>query len=202
MENNTSKPRFFFALDFSDSLKQNIYEYSTKIRISDDNPKLCKIIPYQNYHITLLFLGHISINYISGLVKNIKNIKVRKFELNFNKLGYFKQSHVVWLGCNSVPQEIIYLNQQLYLSCQEYLEDCMSHSADKAHIHLSDRFNLHVSLLKKVQDQNYILNYSDINSILNSQSDLKYAVNKFALMESVNSTHGVQYKVIEEFQLV
>ncbi|MGF1692870.1 RNA 2',3'-cyclic phosphodiesterase [Photobacterium kagoshimensis] len=70
-------------------------------------------VPEANLHVTLAFLGAITPQQKTVLIAQASRITMPAFSLNFDHLGYWPSSRVLWLGTHQPPQQLLTLAQQL-----------------------------------------------------------------------------------------
>ncbi|MCD8036302.1 MAG: RNA 2',3'-cyclic phosphodiesterase, partial [Clostridiales bacterium] len=91
--------RTFIAIDFDDEIKDNIANLQNEIK------KDCKrgnFTTRENLHLTMHFLGEIEsddLEYVMAAMDETAAAN-RKFEFNFEKIGYFDRGNkcILWLG--------------------------------------------------------------------------------------------------------
>lgn len=88
-----------------------------------------------HFHLTLVFLGDVSIQRIETLRHIMKNIAAKKFALCLNKISYWKHNQIIYLHAKQFPAELFDLVAALQstLSQAEFLFD---HRVYKPHITL------------------------------------------------------------------
>lgn len=77
--------------------------------ISGSNADL-KLVVAENIHITLRFLGNISVSMIKNISDELKNINFSPFEVSFKGVGVFpslRRINVVWIGIHSGIIELV-----------------------------------------------------------------------------------------------
>ncbi len=92
--------RCFIAIDLDKSLKLKLRDIQRKLEGD------IKIVPQENLHITLKFLGNVNENKITQIKNIIKNTcsKFKKFQMNIKGIGCFPNNNyirVVWAGAES-----------------------------------------------------------------------------------------------------
>jgi 2'-5' RNA ligase len=173
--------RVFFALLPPEEIKKHIYNFVTSLATDDT----IKIVPKDNYHITLLFLGDINKNIIPEIINKASCIKCPSFDLHLNTTGHFKKSKVLWLGTKSKSLEI------------EYLLDSLTKNLNSiASLNLPENnynFTPHITIFKKVFD---IDNHLPLKT---NQISLTLRVEKFCLVKSIFEDHNFRYEILAEF---
>lgn len=100
------KLRLFFAVNFSDEIKEKFYQISSQLQKFNEP---VKYEPIEKLHLTLLFLGNVEESLIKELNQGANEISKNYFksELYFEKLGVFKnfnQPRVIWIGTKENPK--------------------------------------------------------------------------------------------------
>ncbi len=88
-------PRLFIGIKISKELQKKLKSYLPKV---NENIKL---IPTQNYHITLDFIGEVDDLKTEKISKILDICQAKSFTLNLNHSGSFnykKQGKILWLG--------------------------------------------------------------------------------------------------------
>jgi len=165
--------RFFFAIKPDHEIREHIISVRDKAQLSGH------LTPIQNIHLTLLFLGKVTKPQQKNMITLAKQIKCPEFELVLNQPGYFKNSQVSWLGPGSIPEAFLMLHKKLH-----------SNAIDNNLLMKPQAYKPHITLARKS---------SPIGK--KTMTDIKWRVNEFALFESLDTTHGVVYKTIQNFLL-
>lgn len=120
--------RLFVALPISEKIKKKI-EILT-LSLKDVNADL-KLVPVENMHFTLKFLGDIPEEKINEIKQKLSSLaeKCKSFSVNITQLGVFpslKKVNVIWVGTEN--KELISLMNSLnnplnYLRKNEYDKD-------------------------------------------------------------------------------
>jgi 2'-5' RNA ligase len=114
------KLRLFFAVNFSDRIKNILYEISSQLQKFNEP---VKYEPIEKLHLTLLFLGNVEESLIKELNQGATEISKKFFtsELYFDKLGVFKNLNsprVIWIGTKE-NHELRKLSEHLRLLANE-----------------------------------------------------------------------------------
>lgn len=131
-----------------------------------------RIIKTHHIHLTLIFLGNINTDRIDTLLETMKRISVKKFELELNKISYWKHNQIVFAGAVHYPDELFVLVESLKNSLTEagFLFD-------------NRDYKPHVTLIKKAS---HLANDQLIKPIL-------WHINKWHLVQSKPGQKGVDY---------
>ena len=91
--------RTFIAIEFDNETKKNITQLQNKIK---NDCKKGNFTVKDNLHLTVHFLGEIEQEDLDGIADamSLTASANRKFELNFEKTGYFDRGEkcIIWLG--------------------------------------------------------------------------------------------------------
>ena len=170
--------RYFFALNPDDKTRENIV--FTRFQL----PRSGGGVKSKNIHMTLLFLGDLTQEQLHKMIHEAKLIIFPEFELSLNKLGYFKNSQVIWLGTDTIPETLLHLNQQL-LKAAKQSKVAISQQTYKPHVTLAKK-------LKTIDNTKII----DNTVVL----PVNWKVTDFVLFKSIDTAQGVQYQVVESFK--
>ena len=98
------------------------------------------MVAKDNIHLTLVFIGSLSLDRIDGLRKIIGSLRAQRFELDLVRAGCWKRSQIGWLAPETVPTSLDMLVSQL------------RNSLSGARIHFDDKpFFPHVTLIRKAK---------------------------------------------------
>jgi RNA 2',3'-cyclic 3'-phosphodiesterase len=180
--------RVFLALNLPEEIKTEIDFLLHKLR---KNVDYVKWVDASGLHITLHFLGDLTIDVINKLIKNLENLEGRyKGEMEF-KLGEL----------NAFPN--IYNSRIIFLETKQQ----SGTNVLKLHKETLDeimKLNLEVDLRKWSPHITLGRVKSKINSQIFSQYDIKekiiFKISGFELMESELKPTGAEYKVIKSFK--
>jgi len=92
--------RSFIGIDLSDEVKSRFSDIQAEFKKSCELQSI-KYVDPPIIHITLKFLGNITLSEALSIAQNLKEIKLRPFEIQFKKLGVFpskKRIRVIWIG--------------------------------------------------------------------------------------------------------
>ncbi len=183
--------RAFIAIPVPEELKR--YTYNIRKKLSSVLPDV-KWVEYENYHITLRFLGNIE----PGLTGEIKNKLVLagescpQFNLNITGLGFFPnrtRPRVIWLGVEGQIDRAIFLGERIdaYLAALGFEEE------------KSRSFHFTLGRIRSDRNLDKLLDKAaSISSDIKSPS---FRVREFNLMESQLSSEGPVYLIKGKFAL-
>ncbi len=146
---------------------------------------------FDNIHLTLSFLGDVSINDIPDFIQSVEqNIAISQFQLSISGTGVFplaKSPKVLWLGIDKVIDELKLLHEQVVKSVTEY-KDNYENNIFIPHFSIARIRRLH----RKI----------DVLPFLNSvYSPIELEVNSISMYESKLLPAGAQYTIINTFPL-
>jgi 2'-5' RNA ligase len=108
------KKRLFFALDLNQLDKQTISAWCQQ-HVQEN----VKTIKASNFHITLAFLGYVSLSQEQKLTEQATlhyqslTLPIADRALTINQLGLFNKPQVAYLGFSSFPQQLLTLAESL-----------------------------------------------------------------------------------------
>ncbi len=170
------KRRLFFALWPSAKVRQAIAETACPLL----HKMSARIISPGNFHITLHFIGSVTDEEKDCLHRAARTVTFEPFDLSLDRFGFFDKAKIFWMAAQNIPAELEQLHDKLgtAFSACDFQPDIRPYSP-------------HVSLLRKarkipVEYQPFTINWH---------------VDEFVLVESVSTTGGVDYRVIEKYPL-
>jgi 2'-5' RNA ligase len=136
----------------------------------------------ENLHLTLKFLGDVDDKNIEEIRNQLRNIKIKKFEVETGEIGIFSPSFIkiIWLSLNNCEK----LQKEIDSALKNLFEP-------------EKRFMGHLTIarVKKVRDKKRFLD--KISQIKINKK--RFVVGKFYLMKSELTEKGPVYSVVEEF---
>lgn len=104
--------RLFLAINFTDSVKRQIFEM---IHYLEPKVRQGKFVPPENLHLTLEFLGEIEETKIHEIAEIMDTLNFENFKMHLNKLGYFKTGNgrIYWLGMEE-NEGLLKIQRQLH----------------------------------------------------------------------------------------
>jgi RNA 2',3'-cyclic 3'-phosphodiesterase len=139
-----------------------------------------RLIKPANLHMTLLFLGDISVDQCASLKSKIDSYRGRAFELVMDRFGHWRRPQVAWLGASETPQEL----QDLVHALQLIARSC--------DIQVDTRpYRAHLTLARKVRKAPARIRFEPIN----------WFVGDFVLVKSELTSEGALYEVVSKWSL-
>jgi 2'-5' RNA ligase len=145
-------------------------------------------VALEQVHLTLSFLGELEDATTNRLVAELKSIKTRRFDLNFDKTGCFpnrQRPRVLWIGLKPEP----HLNK---------LADKIVYSVTSCGIPQEERpFSPHITLARLRQS-------ADIQTFLGQRTDQipGFPVHEFILFQSCLTAKGAVHTPLKKFDLL
>lgn len=173
MSNNFE--RLFFALWPDQQVRQSLSEAYANI------PELCtqgRLVNPANFHITLHFLGNVSVQNINCFLYYAQKVQSQPFKLEITQSGYFKNPKVSWLAPVEAPQALFQL--------QGLLGDKISHCGFQPEVR---PYRPHVTMARKITQTFRSKNIKTIN----------WHVDSFVLVKSISRAGSVDYQVKSSF---
>ncbi len=97
--------RLFLALWPGKSEQERFYALAQQHQPTDK----CRLVAAHRLHLTLYFLGSVNPATENCVRKIADTLVWQPFEINFDRLGWFAQPRVMWIGCSELPVELLSL---------------------------------------------------------------------------------------------
>lgn len=183
--------RLFVAIPVPEEIKQ--YAYAIRNELEFLNPDI-KWVEYQNYHLTLKFLGEVEDYKIDRVQKCLMQAAESStpFVLRLSHLGFFpnrRHPRVLWIGVKGELDKADFLGERI----DAYLNELGFEDDKKRTFHLT------LGRIRSERNQNKLI--EKIYEINQNITEYKFAVNNFLLMESYLYSDGPVYKVNHSFEL-
>ena len=185
---NKDQKRVFIGIFAGDQVKPIL---SLLKSIVNCHPRQIKWIPLKNIHLTLSFLGDVSINDIPDIVQAVEqNIATAQFQLSISGTGVFPSSRspkVLWLGIDKGIDALKLLHEQVVRSVTDFKDN-----------YENNTFVPHISIARIRRSHRK----NDVLPLLNSvYSPIDLEVNSISMYESKLLPEGAQYTIINTFPL-
>ncbi len=183
--------RAFVAIPVPDDIKQ--YARMMRNELGRARPDI-KWVEYQNYHLTLKFLGEIEYKMLPELKKNLSMAGDSSpvFNLSAGGIGFFPNQtrpRVMWMGIKGEMEKAVFLGDRV----DAYL-GALGFEAEKDH-----RFHL---TLGRIRSEAGLKEMRSILDKMPGKDNLRsFKIEHFHLMESTLSSAGPQYSILETFTL-
>ncbi len=135
-----------------------------------------RLVPVQNYHLTLAFLDHITPAQRDSIEQQLEKFEPAVFDLQLNEVGYWPDSQVLWVAPSDPPAELMALAQRC------------ARVANNAGIKVSKRrFRPHLTLARRVE--------TPPPPALQEQQ-FATRIGGFALCQSIRDSKVVRYREV------
>jgi 2'-5' RNA ligase len=173
-DSRPAKLRLFFALWPDDEVSRRIVT-DTERAISAAGASL---VPPENYHITLAFLGAVSASSLDDIVRICGDIRFRRFSLQLDRTGYWPRSRIAWLGASHCPLEL-----------EALVDDIWNKLAELGFRQELRPYQPHVSLCRNVSG----------GLGMRLDTPINWPAGSFVLAQSTPGETGPVYTVLEQF---
>ncbi|MEN8214835.1 MAG: RNA 2',3'-cyclic phosphodiesterase [Pseudomonadota bacterium] len=173
---NNSTERLFFALWPDDKVRQAINQQSQSITQGING----KIMPEENWHITLAFLGHVDMPTKQCMQQIAATVQASRFNLSLDQLGYWPKPRILWLGATQTPDAL----RDLVSNLTRGLQGC-GYCPD------ARPFQVHLTLMRKATGV----------KTLPPPAPVAWSVEDFCLVRSITDYRGARYQVIARWAL-
>lgn len=172
--------RLFFAL-WPNKALQDVIQRNTQADLNEYLAQnTARSIDRQNRHLTLAFIGNADTKMLECLMKQAANVNVPSFTLTLDQYGYFKKTHVIWLGCETIDPLWYDLNDAL----NQAISVC-GYNAGKA------KPIPHLTVLRKASGRLQARSFKPVS----------WHITEFVLVESKLTAAGANYKVLANWTL-
>jgi 2'-5' RNA ligase len=140
------------------------------------------LVPAANFHVTLAFLGNVSVKQLDTLKRLIDEMpNITTFDVSLNQLGYWPKPKALWLGSQQTAPEHLLLAQHIH------------NIASKSDLLLQDQdYVAHLTLARKCKVKPPAPLFP---------ANFKWHVDQFHLFESKSSPEGVIYPIRQSWPL-
>jgi len=97
--------RLFLALWPDDTTRNTLLQLQAPLR--------GRLIPYENLHLTLAFLGPQPTSIADACKDILMRLRSPAIELRLDKVGYFARNRIAWVGAHAAPPTLIALHEEL-----------------------------------------------------------------------------------------
>ena len=168
-------PRLFFALWPDSDIRNKLAALSEELPENSG-----KLVPKQNIHITLSFLGNIDKSLVNPLVKGAATIRAKPFSLILDQIGWWKRPKVIWVASTDTPEALGSLVSQI----NEQVQACGLPVEGRS-------YHSHLTLVRKAMKQVRGMEFDPIH----------WNISDFCLIESVTHASGAEYKIMHKWPL-
>ena len=176
MNNSFKSRRLFFALWPSDQIRLSINNIFTTYQ-----PLNGRVMVPRNLHVTLHFLGLVNETSKDCMHAAAQTVKAESFQFDLDCFGHFSKAKIFWMGPQETPDQLLQLHERL------------GHAVGECGFVVDERrYAPHVTLMRKCM--NPAMEYENFC--------IPWIVEDFVLVESVQGTSGVEYRVVERYPLL
>lgn len=190
MDNSTEQYRCFIAIDIPGTVKSNLMDIQKKLK---SWPAKVKWVAEQNFHLTLKFLGDVSVRKIPDMVKLLEMIgqSHKRWEISLSGIGAFPHSRnprVVWVGIDDPRGNLLRLRDNIEAECMKV-----------GFARETKGFSPHLTL-GRVKETAATPGFGEIMNLVPG-FNYRVPVREFKLMRSVLTSAGPEYSCINSFFL-
>lgn len=183
--------RIFISIPVPEVIKDQALQI--RMELSRLKPDI-KWVEYENYHITLKFLGEVKEGKLNEIKTRLLMVAQACPAFNFktNGIGFFPNKNrprVMWLGVKGEMNKAQFLGERV----DTYLSELGFEVEKKRSFHLT------LGRIRSERNLDEIVSTTD--SINNGLKSYDLPVEQFFLMESHLSSSGPQYSVLEKYDL-
>lgn len=177
----TQSSRLFFALWPDEETRQALVRLNESIQISQSSQaNEFKWTQPHNFHVTLVFLGHVEAATVSLLKQGVTGITATPFVLTFDSLSYWSHPKVLCLTCRQPAQAIM----ELAAGLNAAVTGCGLQADTRPYLP-------HITLSRHVR---YL---PDI-----AFEPIVWRAESFCLVESCSEPDGVCYRVLQRWPFI
>jgi 2'-5' RNA ligase len=171
--------RYFVAVNLPEETKKNIFsQFSQAIPVKD-----FKVVPAENIHATLAFIGWWPAENESQLVEKLSAITHSSFALELQGISHFNY-RVIWLGTTKGGEEMTSLAQKVLKALD--IKD--------------ERFHPHFTLARARQPKKEVAS-PILEKLEKKEFKASFNLSSFELMQSILKPSGPTYSRVESFPL-
>jgi RNA 2',3'-cyclic 3'-phosphodiesterase len=172
----TNSARLFFALWPTDEIRAQFAQCAQTLPASFRG----RPVDSQLFHLTLVFLGNISLDRIEKLKSIADTVSVPAFTLHFSALHYWRAPKVICLKPDFSPPALMALVSDL--------EDALKQGGFAFD---ERKFKPHITIARNVTSAQELA----------QRSPIIWAINDYVLVESTSDTNGRRYHALARWRL-
>jgi len=183
--------RLFVAIPVPDDIKQ--YARMMRNELGRARPDI-KWVEYENYHLTLKFLGEVEGKKLAAIKRNLQlaGDSVPPFNLSAGGIGFFPnrmRPRVIWMGIKGELDQAEFLADRV----DAYLADMGFEPENNHRLHLT---------LGRIRSDNGLQSMLNILDKMHGKDKLRsFRVEHFHLVESILGSAGPEYVKLEKITL-
>lgn len=183
--------RLFAAIPVPDIIKDYAWEIKCKL---DTGLYDIKWVEYENYHLTLKFLGEVEERKVQAIKNRLQMAAEASppFTLSFGGLGFFphrNRPRVIWLGAKGEVAKADFLGERI----DTYLQEVGFEEEKKRSFHLT------LGRIRSDKNQSRML--QQVGRMNEISPTMPVMINEFYLMESQLFSGGPKYIIQEKYEL-
>lgn len=174
--NDNPKQRLFFALWPDDAVRSEL------ARLASGGPRGAgRLVPAENLHLTLAFLGHLDAGTRACVEAAADGISAGPFELVFTRLGCWPRPRVLWAGTQDTPAALV----ELVYALRRGMTGCGLRAETRP-------YRAHVTLARKTRVP------ADFHAAC---EPVRWRADAFDLVESKTLSAGAHYRRLRRWPL-
>ncbi|NEX60542.1 RNA 2',3'-cyclic phosphodiesterase [Noviherbaspirillum galbum] len=134
-----------------------------------------RMIPYENLHLTLAFLGEQPVSRLPALKEILLRLNAAPGELVLDRVSYFTRNRIVWAGASETPPFVLTLYREL---SEALMNQGVAFNEQHA-------FKPHITLARDASSP------PDL-----AFAPIRWRAHKVALVRSENAPQGSRYEVL------
>ena len=187
MKANLTK-RVFIGIPIGHEIKHILPQLKISVKC---HPNYIQWVSETNLHLTLSFMGNISINIIPDLINELAQYTANNyFKIKIEGAGVFPTPftpQILWLGVSEGVKKLSVLQSNIEKSAMDYKNNKRK-----------TKFTPHITIARSGKNP---LKIDALPFLSTVYSPIELDVNSIYLYESKLLAQGVQYKVLSEFPL-
>jgi 2'-5' RNA ligase len=173
--------RLFFALWPDAKTRERVASAAAALRLTEG----ARLVPQQNYHLTLAFVGEVASSQVATLQRIGGGQRAAGCTITIDGYEYWPESQVVAAVAREPPTELVELWMRLR-------QDLVLHQAVPKLNHAQPSLRAHVTLARKVAQA----------PVLPAMSPLDWSARSFSLVRSDTSGAHAVYTVVDTWPLL
>jgi 2'-5' RNA ligase len=173
--------RLFFALCPDADARERVANAAAALRLTEE----ARLVPQQNYHLTLAFVGEVASSQIAMVQRIGGGQRAAGCTITFDAYEYWPEPQVVVAVAGEPPTPLVELWMRLR-------QDLVLHQAALKLIRLQPSLRAHVTLARKVAQA----------PVLQAMSPFDWSARSFSLVRSDTSGAHAVYTVVDTWPLL
>ncbi|HLC79977.1 MAG TPA: RNA 2',3'-cyclic phosphodiesterase [archaeon] len=166
--------RLFLAVQIPSTIKEQI----NKLYLKNLNSAQLKIVPANNLHITLCFIGQKNNKTAREILGKIGKIEFTPFKIKLSQPGQFER-RVLWIGISQGTEQLHSLHQQILQATG-----------------IESKFSAHITIArnKNMEKKQFL----ELEQRMKNSTELEFVAQKISLMQSKLTSNDPIYEELEE----